>query len=186
MKVGIRFKKADKKSFDYVKFEKNLLAELEAFAKKQSDNKDDLYIMSVEYFPEFTTYVAVRANSYSYLTKNVGESEKYYTYYKYCEEEWGLGECLEDSSKELQAEYKKMEEKYDDVQFDEWQREHAVKIFSVCKTVMKKFKETDTYKMFSKLYLNVYMRERFTKEEILQVFCELNGEDNKEEYSDWL
>lgn len=186
MRFGIKIKKANKKSFDYEKFETDLLIAVEEYAKRQLDNKDDLYIFSIEYFPEFTTYVAVRANSYSHLKEKVGEREKYYTYYKFCEEEWELRECLEDSSKELQDEYKMREEKYDDVQFEEWQREHAVKVFSVCKNVMVKFKETDTYKMFSKLYLNVYMRERFTKEEILQVFCELNGEDNREEYSDWL
>ena len=144
-----------------------------------------LYIMSIKYFPDFTTFVAIIANTYSYLKEKVGENEKYYTYYKYCEE-WELGECLEVLSKDLQAEYKEMEEKYDDEQFDELQTEHVEKIFSICKTVMKKFKETDTHMKLPNLYLNVYIRERFTKEEIIQTFCELNGEDSIEEYLEWL
>ena len=185
MRFGI-LKKANKKSFDYEKFEKNLLVAIEDYVKLKVDNKDDLYIMSIEYFPEFTTFVAIRANTYSYLKGKVGENEKDHTYYKYCEEEWELGECLEGVSRDLQVEYKEKETKYDDEQFEELQAEHASKIFASCKTVMKKFKETDTYKKLSDPYLNVYIRERFTKEEIIQVFCELNGEDNREEYSEWL
>lgn len=173
-------------SFDYEKFEKKLLLAVEEYAKLKLYNKDNLYIMSIEYFPDFTTFVAIRANTYSYLKEMVGENEKYYTYYKYCEEEWELCECLEEVSKDLQAEYKEMVEKYDDEQFDELQAEHVAKIFAACKIVMKKFKETETYKKLSKPYLNVYIRERFTKEESIQIFSELNGEDNIEEYSDWL
>lgn len=186
MLFGINFKKSNKKSFDYEKFEKDLLVAVEKYAKTQLVHKDDLYMMSVEYFPQFTTYVAIRANTYSYLKEQVGENEKNYTYYKYCEEEWGLCESLEEISKELQAEYNNMEEKYDDEKLDELKREHDEKIFAACKNAMKKWKETDTYKKFSKLYLNVYIREHFTKEETIQIFCELNGEENKEEYSEWL
>ena len=79
-----------------------------------------------------------------------------------------------------------MEEKYDDDEFHELQTEHAEKIIDVCKNVMKKFKETDTYNEFKKLYLNVYVREYFNEEEIIKTFGELNGKDNIEEYSDWL
>lgn len=76
-----------------------------------------------------------------------------YPYYKYCEEEWDLYEDIKEISGVLQAEYSEMEEKYDDEKFDELQEEHATKIIDICKNVMKKFKETDTYKEFKKLYL---------------------------------
>ena len=173
-------------NFDYKEFEKNLLAAVEEYANAQLVNKDDLYIMSVEYFPEFTTSVSIRANTYSYLKEQV-EDEEDYTYYKYCEEEWDwdLFEDLEELSRVLQVQYNEMEEKYGD-EFYELQEEHATKIIEVCKTVMKRFKETDTYKKFPKLYLNVYVREYFTEEESIQIFGELNGEDAIEEYSDWL
>lgn len=186
MKFGIRFKKTKKTGFDYERFEMGLLAVVEEYAKLQLLKKDDFYIMSIEYFPEFTTFVAIRANTYSHLKEKAGESEKDYTYYKFCEEEWELCECLEEISKDLQAEYEEMEAKYDDEKFAELQTEHVVQIIAACKSVMNKFKETDTYKSFSKLYLNVYIREYFTKEETIQMFCELNGEDTMEEYSDWL
>lgn len=173
-------------SFDYEKFENNLLVAVEKFAKSQLDNKDDMYIMSIEYFPDFTTFVAIRANTYSYLEEQVDEDDEDYTYYKYCEEEWDLYDDLEEISKVLQAEYNEMEEKYDDDEFDDLQDEHATKIIDVCKNVMKRFKETDTYKEFPTLYLNAYVREYFSEEETIEIFKELNGEDNIEEYSDWL
>lgn len=170
--------------FDYEKFKENLLVAVEEYAKSQLVNKDDLYIMSIEYFPEFTTFVVIRANTYSYLEEQV-EDEEDYTYYKYCEEEWDLYEDLEELSSVLQAQYKEMEENCGE-EFYKLQEEHATKIIEICKTVMKRFKETDTYKKFPKLYLNVYVREYFSDEETVQMFCELNGEDNIEEYSDWL
>lgn len=173
-------------SFNYENFEKDLLAAVEEYAKLLLDNKDDLYIMSVEYFPEFTTFVSIRANVYSYLEEQVKDGKENYTYYKYCEEEWDLYKDLDEVSIALQAKYNEMEEKYVDEEFDELQAEHAAKIIYICKSVMKKFKETDTYKKFPKLYLNVYVREYFNKEEAIQIFGELNGEDSIEEYSDWL
>ena len=51
---------------------------------------------------------------------------------------------------------------------------------------MMNFKETDTYKQFPKLFLNVYVREYFSEEESIQIFGELNEEESVEEYSDWL
>lgn len=172
--------------FNYEKFEKGLLVAVEEYTRSQLDNKDDMYIMSIEYFPEFTTFIAIRANTYSYLEKQVEEDDENYIYYKYCEEEWDLYENLEEFSSVLQAEYNEMEEKYDDEEFYDLQTEHAIKIINVCKNVMKKFKETDTYKEFKKLYLNVYIREYFNEEETIQIFGELNGKDSIEEYSDWL
>lgn len=173
-------------NFDYKKFEKNLLVAVEEYAKSQLDNKDDMYIMSIEYFPEFTTFIAIRANTYSYLEEQVDEDDEEYTYYKYCEEEWDLWEDIKDISSVLQVQYNEMEEKYDDEGFEKVQKEHAKKIIDVCKNVMSKFKETDTYKEFKKLYLNVYIREYFNEEETIQLFGELNGKDSIEEYSKWL
>ena len=173
-------------SFDYEKFEKDLLVAVEEYAESQLDKIDDMYIMSIEYFPEFTTLVAIRANTYSDLQEKVEKADENYTYYKYCEEEWNLYDGLKDMSGVLQKEYKEMEEKYDADEFDELQSKHATKIIDVCKSVMKKFKETDIYKKFSGLYLNVYVREYFDKEECIEIFEELNGKDSIEEYSDWL
>lgn len=173
-------------SFDYKKLEKNLLVAVEEYAKSQLDNKDDMYIMSIEYFPKFTTFIAIRANTYSYLEEQVDEDDEEYTYYKYCEEEWDLLEDIKEISSVLQVEYNEIEEKYDDEEFEKLQKEHAKKIIDVCKSVMSKFKETDTYKEFKKLYLNVYVREYFNEEETIQIFGELNGKDSIEEYSKWL
>lgn len=97
-------------SFNYDKFEKDLLVAVETYAKSQLDNKDDVYIMSIEYFPDYTTFVAIRANTYSYLEEQVEEDDEDYTYYKYCEEEWDLYEDLEELSNVLQKEYSEMEE----------------------------------------------------------------------------
>lgn len=172
-------------SFGYEKFEKDLLAAVENFAESQLDKKEDVYIMSIEYFPDFTTFIAIRANTYSYLKEQAREGDENYTYYKYCEEEWDLYQFLEEISSVLQDEYNKMEEKYG-YEFDELQTEHAAKIIDSCRNVMKEFKKTDTCREFKKLYLNVYVREYFNKEEILQIFGELNGKDSIEEYADWV
>ena len=97
-------------SFDYEKFEKDLMVAVEEYAKSQLDHKDDMYIMSIEYFPDFTTFVVIRANTYSYLEEQVEADDEDYTYYKYCEEEWDLYEDLEELSNVLQKEYSEMEE----------------------------------------------------------------------------
>ena len=96
--------------FDYEKLEKNLLEAVEEYAASQLDQNDDMYIMSIEYFPEFTTFIAIRTNTYSYLKEQVDEDDESYTYYKYCEEEWDLYEDVKEISSALQAEYNEMEE----------------------------------------------------------------------------
>lgn len=173
-------------NFDYKKLENDLLVAVEEYAKSQFDKKNDMYIMSIEYYPDFTTFIVIRANTYSYLEKQVEKDDEDYTYYKYCEEEWDLYHDLEEISNLLQDEYNEMEEKFGDEEFEKLQKEHAEKIFDVCKNVLKRFKETETYTQFNKLYLNVYIREYFDEEEILQTFEEINGKDGIEEYSDWL
>ena len=179
---GIKRKKDD---FDYGKFEKYLLEEIEECAKSLLTRKDNIYIISLEYFPEFTTFVAARANTYSNLKERADETSQYFTYYKYCEEEWDIYEDLKEASGMLQATYKEMEAKYGDA-FEDHQRQHAAKILDICNVVMKRFKETAIYSEFPTLYLNVYVRERFTKETHVQIFAELNGSDSVVEYADWL
>lgn len=183
-KMGEKEAFAYETDFDYEGFEAHLLEMVEAYAKSQLDKKEDLYIMSLEYFPEYTTFVAIRANTHSYLEEQV-EDEEDYSYYKFCEEEWDLYGDLKEASYALQARYNQMEEMYGDA-FEKYQEEHATKIIEICKTVMKRFKETDIYKKFPELYLNVYVREYFSDEECIRTFCDLNGEDKREEYSDWL
>lgn len=173
-------------SFDYEKFENGLVLAVENFAKTQLDNKDDVYIMSIEYYPDFTTFVVIRGNTYTYLNEQVEADDEDYTYYKYCEEEWDLYNELPELSKDLQVEYANMEEQYGDDEFDDLQEEHATKIIDVCKNAMKRFRETDTFKEFPKLYLNVYVREYFSSEEVIEIFRELNGDENIEDYSSWL
>lgn len=104
-----RAEKRMKMGFDYERLEKNLLEAVEEYAASQLDQKDDMYIMSIEYFPEFTTFIAIRANTYSYLKEQVDEDDESYTYYKYCEEEWDLYEDVKEISSALQAEYNEME-----------------------------------------------------------------------------
>lgn len=171
-------------SFDYKKFEKELLEKVEGYAKDHLEDKDDLYILSVDYFPEFTTSIAIRANTFSYLSEQSDPSDEDYTYYKYCEEEWDwdIFEDLDELSEDLQKYYSELE----DAEDEDAGEEHTTKIIEVCKNVLKAFKETDTYKVFPKLYLNVYVREYFDEEEAIEIFGELNGEDSKEEYADWL
>lgn len=175
-------------NFNYEKFEKELLVAVEEYAKSHLEEKEDLYIMSIDYWPEFTTSIALRANTYSYLSEQSEPSEEDYTYYKYCEEEWDwdIFEDLEELSKDLQKQYTELEEKYSDEEYDEISTDHTTKIIEVCKNVLKAFKETDTYKAYPKLFLNVYVREYFDEEESIQMFGELNGEDSKEEYAEWI
>ena len=179
----MKVEKENEMNFDYEKLEKNLLEAVEECAKSKLVDKDDFYIMSIEYFPDYTTFVVIRANTYSYLKEQIGDEvdDMEYQYYKYDEEEWDFYECLEEISSDLQSKYTEMEEKYGE-DFEQLQEEHATKVIEVCKRVMKRFKETDAYKEFPNLFLNVYVREYFTEEERIAIFCELNGEESREEY----
>ncbi len=174
-----------KMSFDYEKFENGLLWAVEDFAKKQLDNKNDIYIMSIEYYPYFTTFVIIRGNTYSHLNEQVKADDADIMYYKYCEEEWHLYSVLPELSKDLQVANTNMEELYGNAS-DDLQKEHTTKMIDVCKNAMKRFKETSIFKEFPKLYLNVYVREYFSSEESIEIFRELNGDENIEEYSSWL
>lgn len=173
-------------SFDYAAFENDLLAAIEGWAKLQLDKKDEIYIMAVECYPWFTTLVQVKANTFSYLEEISKERREDYAYYKFCEEEWGLGERLEKNSKALQTEYNRIETDYDDETADRLKREHSEKIITSCKNVMIKFRETETFKLFPKLYLTVYVSEFFSSEERISIFKEINGAEAAAEYSAWL
>lgn len=176
--------------FNYEKFEKELFAELERYAKSLLEQKEDIYIMSIDYWHQFTTTIGFRANTLSYLATQSNQQDEDYLYYKYCEEEWDwdIFGNLEDLSLNLQIQYKETEEKCGDDYdlYDEMKSAHTEQIIKICKQVLKEFKQTEIYKSFPNLFLTVYVREYFSDEAIMNNFAELNGETAAEEYAKWL
>lgn len=172
-------------NFGYDLFENILNEELEKCLKSHLSEKDDMYILSVEYWPEFTTFVTLRANTYSYLETQTDPSddEVDYLYYKFCEEEWDGYENMEELDKMLQEHYNRLEEEDADEEICE---EHTDKIIDICKAALKKVKDTDVYKEYPELYLNFYIREYFSEDECIETFKELNGETAAIEYAKWL
>ncbi len=171
--------------FDYSLFENKLMQELENCIKSHLHEKEDMYILSVEYWPEFTTFVVLRANTYSHLETQTDPSDEEvdYLYYKFCEEEWGIYESMDELAKMLQEHYTKLEEADADEQTC---KEHTDRIINICKNALNKVKHTDAYKEYPQLFLNFYIREYFSEEECIDTFRELNGEEAAAEYEKWL
>lgn len=171
-------------SFDYEQFEEDLFTTFEEFMKGYLDRKEDMYIFSVNYFPDFTTTIGVNANSYSYLNEQTESDPDLYADYKFCEEEWEVGEWFESLSEQLQVYFDQLEEEYEDEEdtHDELYEEHRDRIIDICKNVMKRIKETDTFKEYPQMLLNVYVREFFGDEEMIAIFEEINGDVVPDDY----
>lgn len=171
-------------TFDYLNFENDLFKAVENFMKQYISRKDDVYAFSIHYFPDLTTLIGIAGNTYSHLNSNTNShpSDKWYFYYKYCEEEWELGTWFDDVSIPLQNYYNAID-KYSQSEsvelyelFEKQYKEHVEKIIEICKQALKKIKATDTYKSYPRLYLNVYVREKFSTEELLTNYEELNAD----------
>ena len=173
--------------FDYEKFENQLYTAIETYVQNHQNQKEDIYIMSIYYWPDFTTFIGVAANTYSNLNEQTDpEDVEDYVYYKYCEEEWewDLTGDFDVLSKDLQAYYEELEAEgaKDSNLRDEKEEMHREKIIAIGRRVLKKIQQTDAYKAYPKLYLNFYIREYFTRDESMEIFGELNGEESLEEY----
>lgn len=168
--------------FDYLKFEEDLKKAVEETMRNKLDRKDDVYIMSIQYFPDITTFVRLICNTYSYLNKQADVSnENDYIYYKYCEEEWEiwdefaeLSKRLEDYSEEVDCKFKLMEGDDIDEQYEKEYRTHVGKMIEIGKRVAKWFRTTETFKQYPNLLVNFYMREYFRPQEDVEMFKELN------------
>lgn len=181
-------KKENKVEFNYDKFASELNTELEEFVKALAEKQEDVYIISINYCPDFTTTIGVVANSYTYLNEITSVDDNNYFYYKYCEEEWEKVKGFDSLSAELQRYYSELEQKYnsDYEKFEESYKEHSEMIIQMCKSILKNFQETTTYKSFPDLLLNVYVREYFDNEECIRIFEEVNAGKEIAEYAKYI
>lgn len=175
-------------SFDYEQFEEDLCTTFEEFMKGYLDRKEDMYIFSVNYFPEYTTTVGVNANSYSYFNEKVKSDPSCYGDFKYCEEEWEVQEWFDAPSKQLQIYFDQLDEEYEDDEdtHDELYEEHRDRIIDICKNVMKRIKETDTVKAYPQMLLNVYVWEVIDGEDAVEIFKDINGDAIPDDYFEFV
>ena len=182
-------KKSTKPVFDYASFEERLVSEVCGIMKKYGDNQD-VYAFSVEYYPDFTTCIFVRANTYSHVKEMMAKdiSGLDLNYFKMNEEEWNIIENMEDLSKELQEHYKAIENwASDDYEKEDTARkEHEKKIIETCEKAMLGVKSSKEYSLFSKLNLNVYLTSRITDEDRLAIYKKLNNDESVQEYKIFL
>lgn len=183
-----KVKKENKVEFNYDKFASVLNTELEEFVKALAVNQTDVYIISLNYCPDFMTTIGAVANSYTYLNEITSLDDNNYFYYKYCEEEWEKVKGFDSLSADLQRYYSELEQKYssDYEKYEELYKEHSEKIIQMCKSVLKNFQETTTYKIFPDLLLNVYVREYFDNEECIRIFEEVNARKETAEYAKYI
>lgn len=175
------------REFDYDSFGERLYAETREVMKKYS-NQDDIYAFSIKYEPEFTSFISILANSYSYLNECSQKGSFSLNDYKYCEEDWGIWEDLKDLSDEL-ASYYDLVDKWcgeDDDLYEEVYEEHKKRIIDVCINVMLKIKQSEEFSFYSKLNLNVFVREGMSADEELEIFKKLNDEQSVKEFEKFM
>ncbi|WP_051192156.1 ankyrin repeat domain-containing protein [Butyrivibrio sp. VCB2001] len=173
--------------FPYDSFEKDLYDEVCKCLRNHGDNKD-IYAVSISYWPEFTTFIGVALNTNSNLKSMPSKDESEYMYYKYCEEEWAIGEEFKGLSKELVDYYNALKQWTSDDD-DLWEKtydDHVKGIIEICKRVLLKVKQSPEYALYPSLNLNVYVREFFSEEEEIAIFKELNTEQAVHEYERFL
>lgn len=177
-----------KPEFDYNYFKEVIFVKVKETLKKYSDRRDDIYAFSIKYEPEFTTFISILANSYSYLNECAKKGSFSQNDYKYCEEEWEIWENIKDLSDDL-AYYYELVEKWcgeDDELFEDMYEEHKKRIIDTCINVMLKIKQSEEYSLYSGLNLNVFVREGMTEDEELEIFSKLNDEQAVKEFEKFL
>ena len=168
--------------FDYLRFEEDLKKTVEETMRNKLDKKDDVYIMSIQYFPEITTLVRLICNTHSYLNEQADVSkEGEYLYYKYCEEEWEIWDEFDELSKRLQDYSEEVDRKFElmegddiDEQYEMEYKTHVGKMIEIGKSVAKWFRTTEIFKQYPNLLVNFYMREFFSSQEDVEIFKEIN------------
>ena len=86
--------------FNYEKFENDVLGQMEAVLDKWAEEKDDLYIFSLDCARGMES-IGVIANTTHYLEEQAEPDSEDYGYYKYCEEEWELYHAFEAISTDM-------------------------------------------------------------------------------------
>ncbi len=173
--------------FPYDSFEKDLYEELCKCLKKHSDNKD-ICSVSISYWPELTTFIGAVLNTNSNLKSKSAKDSSEYMYYKYCEEEWEIGEEFKGLSKELVDYYNALKQSTLD-DYELWEKiygPHVNRIIEICKRALLNIKQSPEYALYTSLNLNVYVREFFSAEEAIAIFKELNIEQIVHEYERYL
>ena len=177
-----------KPEFDYGSFEERLYAKMREVMKKYSDRRDDIYAFSIKYEPEFTSFINILANSYSYLNECAQKGSFSLNDYKYSEEDWGIWEKIEDLSDDLAYHYELVEKwcGEDEDLYEDMYEEHKKRIIDTCINVMMKIKQSEEYSIYPGLNLNVYVREGMSEDEELEIFKKLNDEQAVKEFEKFM
>lgn len=180
--------------FDYDKFEKDVYSYVEKYIRIWSTEKKDIYALSINCRTGIDGSITINANTESYYRKKLEDCGKYSLdqkyYYKFYEEEWELWSDWDEQGREIAGyietycEY--LDKAYDDDVdlYDAKYEELNVKIQELCIRVLKKIKESDVYKLIPGAYFNFYVREKFSEQEMVEIFEKINGKGFCQEYVD--
>lgn len=180
-------------NFDYNKFEEDLYSYVEKYIKIWSAEKNDIYGLSIN-CSIGNGGITINANTTSYYQKKLEGLGEYSLdakfYYKFCEEEWELWSDWDTEAREMdgymEAYCSYIADTYEeDIDlYDAKDKEFEANIQELCIRVLKKIKKSDSYQMIPGAYLNYYVREKFSEQEIIEIFEEINGKGFCQEYID--
>ena len=168
---------------EYIVLEDKLLSAVEEYARSRLDDKDDLFVISLQPTP----YMAIVANSRTNLREVMTEEGHFYSSdYMYSILDWEPDVELDNCIHIVESIYHTAEYKHEKEVVEELLWAFEQRTLEACKNVMKKFKETDTYKAFPELYLFVDLGDYFSQSKADALFEEINGTDSIAPYMDLL
>ena len=174
--------------FNYEKFENDVLGQMEAVLDKWAEEKDDLYIFSLDCARGMES-IGVIANTTHYLEEQAEPDSEDYGYYKYCEEEWDLWYAdgfVEDISTYMDQYLKEKSEHFTDpetFEFLESFDEHCSKMIESCKKALVRLRQS-VKQDFPNLLLTYNIREYLDNEERTEIFALVNSSEASEEYAE--
>lgn len=158
--------------------EDQLGAAVEAFTKSLLDGKEEVYIVALAKHDEAIT---IHGNTYANVQDFIEENGYFMLMNSiYATIDWELFEELKDIGNTIQNYYNAIKCELNSDLAGEITWNLDKKVFVACKNAMRRFKETDTYRAFPKLFLFANPGELDANCD--DIFIELNGENSLVEY----
>ena len=170
--------------FNYDKFENDVLGQMEAVLDKWAEEKDDLYIFSLDCARGMES-IGVIANTTHYLEEQAEPDSEDYGYYKYCEEEWELYHAFEAISTDMGkylAENGSIFSGPETHVYSEAFDRHCEKIIGCCQNALACFRKV-LNQNHSNLLLTFNIRGYLDGEERMEIFKKVNSGNAIQEYS---
>ena len=171
--------------FNYEKFENDVLGQMEAVLDKWAEEKDDLYIFSLDCARGMES-IGVIANTTHYLEEQAEEDSEDYWYYKYCEEEWELFDTFEAVSADMGRYLEEQKNTFSNPEtltYSDAFDAHFDQIIDHCKHALLHFRQTIN-ENHSHILLTFNVREFWDSEERAEIFQAINDENASKEYSE--